>query len=196
MQKHLVNQKFTINDREEERKMREILKDKRGDSTPVILVLVLALLFLFCAMSEFFRLLIITQGVRDGLQQAVISVAISNYDETYRGVREGYSGGYRLLGEQWVEDMDYGDVYYYLDNLLGTKRNGNYHVKEQEKGYEYRLSDLHVEIKNTELAPENTFENFEADVRLTIEIPLSFGWEMVPPLMMELRTWATYMPKF
>ena len=84
MQKHLVNQKFTINDREEERKMREILKDKRGDSTPVILVLVLALLFLFCAMSEFFRLLIITQGVRDGLQQAVISVAISNYDETYR----------------------------------------------------------------------------------------------------------------
>ncbi len=196
MQKHLVNQKFTINDREEERKMREILKDKRGDSTPVILVLVLALLFLFCAMSEFFRLLIITQGVRDGLQQAVISVAISNYDETYRGVREGYSGGYRLLGEQWVEDMDYGDVYYYLDNLLGTKRNGNYHVKEQEKGYEYRLSDLHVEIKNTELAPENTFENFEADVRFTIEIPLSFGWEMVLPLMMELRTRATYMPKF
>ena len=37
-------------------------------------------------MSEFFRLMIIVQGVRDGLQQAVISVATTNYDETYRGI--------------------------------------------------------------------------------------------------------------
>lgn len=29
-----------------------------------------------------------------------------------------------------------------------------------------------------------------------IEIPLSFGWGMVPPLVMELRTRAAYMPKF
>ena len=170
--------------------------DKSGNSTPAIIALILGLLFLVCAMSEFFRMMIIAQGVRDGLQQAVISVATTNYDETYRGLREGYSGGYRLSGEQWVEDLDYDDVYYRLDSLLGTERDGSYHVKEQENGYEYRLSGLRVEITNTELAPVSASRNFEADARITIEIPMSFGWGMVPPLTMELRTKAAYMPKF
>ena len=173
-----------------------LVGDKSGNSTPIIVALILGLLFLVCAMSEFFRLMIITQGVRDGLQQAVISVTTANYDETYRGLREGYSGGYRLSGEQWVEDLDYDDVYYRLDSLLGTERDGSYHVKEQDGGYEYRLSGLRVEISNTGLAPGNASRNFEADARITIEIPMSFGWGVVPSLTMELRTKAAYMPKF
>lgn len=173
-----------------------LVGDKSGNSTPTIIALILGLLFLVCAMSEFFRLMIIAQGVRDGLQQAVISVATTNYDETYRGLREGYSGGYRLSGEQWVEDLDYDDVYYRLDSLLGTERDGSYHIKEQDGGYEYRISGLRVEITNTGLAPGSASRNFEADARITIEIPMSFGWGMVPPLTMELRTKAAYMPKF
>lgn len=173
-----------------------LARDKSGNSTPTIIALILGLLFLICAMSEFFCLMIIAQGVRDGLQQAVISVATTNYDETYRGLREGYSGGYRLSGAQWVEDLDYDDVYYRLDSLLGTERDGNYHIKEQDGGYEYRISGLRVEITNTGLAPGSASRNFEADARITIEIPISFGWGMVPPLTMELRTKAAYMPKF
>ena len=177
-------------------KLWKLLQDKSGNSTPMTVALVLGLLFLVCAMSEFFRLMIITQGVRDGLQEAVISVATTNYDETYRGLREGYSGGYRLADQQWVEDLDYDDIYYRLDSLLGTARDGGYHVKEQGEAYEYRLSNLRVEISNTGLAPGNASRNFEVDARISIEIPLSFGWGMVPPLVMELRTRAAYMPKF
>lgn len=177
-------------------RIKKILCSKSGNSTPTIIALILGLLFLVCAMSEFFRLMIIAQGVRDVLQQAVISVATTNYDETYRGLREGYSGGYRLSGEQWVEDLDYDDVYYRLDSLLGTERDGSYHVRVQDGGYEYRLSGLRVEITNTGLAPGSASRNFEADARITIEIPMSFGWGVVPPLTMELRTKAAYMPKF
>lgn len=172
------------------------LRDKRGNSTPVAIALILGLLFLFCAIWEFFRMMVIAQGVRDGLQQAVTSVATTNYDEAYRGLREGYSGGYRLSGGQWVEDLDYDDVYCRLDSLLGTGRDGDYHVKTQGEGYEYRFYGLQVEIVNTGLAPGDASRNLEADARITIEIPLSFGWGMVPPLVMELRTRAAYMPKF
>ena len=87
-------------------------------------------------------------------------------------------------------------MYYRLDSLLGTQRDGSYHVKEQEGGYEYRLSGLRVEIANTGLAPGSASRNFEADARITIEIPMSFGWGVVPPLTMELRTKAAYMPRF
>lgn len=174
----------------------KFLQDKSGNSTPVTIALILGLLFLVCAMWEFFRMMVIAQGVRDGLQQAVISVATTNYDEAYRGLREGYSGGYRLSGGQWVENLDYDDVYYRLDSLLGTGRNGSYHVKTQGDGYEYRFYGLQVEIVNTGLAPGDASRNLEADARITIEIPLSFGWGLVPPLVMELRTRAAYMPKF
>lgn len=177
-------------------KIRNILRDKRGDSTPITIALVLGLLLLVCAMAEFFRLGLIVQGVRDGLQQAVITVATTNYDETYNGLREGYSGGFVLSGDSWQENLDYDDVYYRLDNLLGTDGQGGYHVKTRGTGYEYRLSGLAVDILNTPLTPGNTNRNFEADARITIEIPLSFGWEIVPPLKMELRTRSAYLPKF
>lgn len=172
------------------------LRDRSGNTTPAIIALILGLLFLICAISEFFRMMVIVQGVRDGLQQAVISVATTNYDEAYRGLREGYSGGYRLSGGQWVEDLDYGDVYYRLDGLLGTRRDGSFHVKMQDGGYEYRLSGLQVEVTNTGLAPGSADRNLEVEARVTIEIPMSFGWGAVPPLTMELRTKAAYMPKF
>ena len=176
--------------------LRKVLRDKKGNSTPLTIALVLGLLLLTCAMAEFFRLAIIVQGVRDGLQQSVITVATTNYDETYNGLREGYSGGYVLSGDRWQESLDYDDIYSRLDVLLYTTAEDGYHVKGNDGGYEYRLSGLNVEITNTPLTPGNANQNFEADARITIEIPLSFGWELVPPLSMEIRTRAAYMPKF
>lgn len=173
-----------------------IFKDRRGHSTPLTIALILGLLLLSCAISEFFRLGIIVQGVRDGLQQAVITVATTNYDETYNGLREGYSGGYILSGEIWQEDLDYDDVYFRLDNLLETDKAGGYHIKEGRGGYEYRLSQLSVDIINTPLTPGNANDNLEVDARITIEIPLSFGWDKLPPFTMEIRTRSAYMPKF
>lgn len=174
----------------------QILKDKKGNSTPLTIALILCILLLCCAMAEFFRLGIIVGGVRDGLQQAVITVTTTNYDETYNGTREGYSGGYSLSGDSWQENLDYDDVLYRLDTLLGTDREGSYHIKRMGSGYEYRLSGLDVEITNSPLTPGNANKNFEADASIRIEIPLSFGWELVPPLSMEIRTKAAYMPKF
>ncbi len=179
--------------------IRKILKRKNGNSTPTTVALVLGLLLLICAMAEFFRLMVIVQGVRDGVQQAVVAVMTTNYDEAYNGLREGYSGGYVRSGNQWVERLDYSDVYHRLDQLLGTRRQGSYHVKVQTQetgGYEYRLSGLFVEIINAPLTPGNASQNMEADVRVTIEVPFSFGWGFVPPLRMEIRTRAAYMPKF
>ncbi len=177
-------------------KLKKCLYNRKGNSTPMTIALILGLLLLICAMSEFFRLIIIVQGVRDGLTSAVITVVTTNYDEAYHGLREGYSGGYILLGEHWEEKLDYDDVYRRLDVLLGTKKMGDYHVKIQDQGYEYRLSELEVKVINAPFTPENTSQNLEASVMVTIEIPLSFGWKLVPPLTMNIRTRAAYMPKF
>lgn len=177
-------------------KLIKIMKERHGNSTPLTIALILGLLLLICAIFEFFRLGIIVSGVRDGLQQAVITVATTNYDETFNGLREGYSGGYTLSGENWQENLDYDDVYYRLDNLLGTDESRGYHIKEDKSGYEYRLSGLSVDIINAPLTPGSADDNFEVDAKVTIEIPLSFGWDKLPPFTMEVRTRSAYMPKF
>lgn len=178
------------------KQIRKILKDKSAESTPMIIAVVLCILLMACAMAEFFRLGIIVQGVRDTLQSSVISVATNNYDEVYNGLREGYSGGYKLSGNSWQTSLDYYDVYGRMDSVLGTQSTGVYHVKENPDGYEYRYNNLAIHIDNTALTPGNANTNFEADVSVNLEIPLSFGWDLVPPLRMEVKTKAAYMPKF
>lgn len=178
------------------KKLKKMIRDNKGMSYPLTVALVLALLITLCTLAEFFRLSIIAYGVRKGLQESVISVATTNYNEVYDGLREGYSGGYFMTGGGWEETLDYGDVYTQLDRLLGTGSEGAYHVKWQENGYEYRITNLNVVINNAPFAPGNANRNFEADVSVQLEIPLSFGWEALPPVRMTIRVKAAYMPKF
>lgn len=101
-----------------------------------------------------------------------------------------------MTGDYWEENLDYGDVYTQLDRLMGTNPDGVYHVKWQGNGFEYRITNLNVSISNAPFAPGNANQNFEADVSVQLEIPLSFGWEALPSVRMTIRTKAAYMPKF
>ena len=56
-------------------KLKKMIKDKKGMSYPLTVALVLALLIILCVLAEFFRLSIIAYGVRNALQESVISVA-------------------------------------------------------------------------------------------------------------------------
>ena len=98
-------------------RLRQILKDRRGVAFPLIIAIVLVLVMLMCCISEYFRLLIVAQGVRDAVQEAVISTVNDNYDDVYHGVREGYSGAYQPMAGDFEESLDYGDIYGRLDAL-------------------------------------------------------------------------------
>jgi len=54
-------------------KIKRIFKDKNGSGFPLIIAITLSLLIVFTGISEYFRLMIVAQGVRDALQAAVIS---------------------------------------------------------------------------------------------------------------------------
>jgi len=91
-------------------KLKRILTDKKGSSFPLIVAVTLCLVMIFTGISEYFRLIIIAQGVRDAVQDAVISTVNDNYDDVYHGVREGYSGGYQPIADDFEESLDYGDI--------------------------------------------------------------------------------------
>ena len=126
------------------RNLPKTLKDKRGTSFPLTVAVTLCLIIILCGISEYMRLMIITSGVRNAVQSAVISTVNDNYSSVYQGTREGYSGAYQLSGSSWVNSIDNGNIYERLDQTLGTKVNGGYHVKYAGNTVEYRIYSLSV----------------------------------------------------
>lgn len=178
--------------------MKKLIANKRGDGNLLAVVVALAIILIATGVWEYTRLMIVASGVRDAVQSSIISVATTNYDEVYNGLREGYSGGYLLDGDSWEESLDIGDIYHQLDTTLGLSRRGGRHVKYAGEVLEYAVWGLDVDIKNAPFAPASadTADRFLAEATIELEVPLSFGWEILPPMRITLHVKAGYTSKF
>lgn len=179
-------------------KIYDTIINKKGTSFPLVIAVTLALVIIFCGISEYIRLVIIAQGVRDAVQSAVISTVNDSYDNVYHGVREGYSGAYQPSAEEFVESLDCGDIYGGLDHLLGLRQENGYHVKYAGNAMEFRLSDLSVALENMPFAPVNpdNSKGFLADATIRLEVPVYFGGKSLPSMAINLKVQAKYMPLF
>ena len=179
-------------------RIKYILKDRRGTSFPLIIAITLSLLLIFTGISEYLRLLIIAQGVRDAVQSSVIATGTENYDNVYQGAREGYSGAYQPMAGNFEESLDYGDIYKRLCDVLGLVRNRGYYVKPALNGnIEYRVWGLLVHIRNAPFAQGDTESGrFVADCTIELEVPVYFSGQLLPPMRITVKTSAGYTPKF
>ena len=119
----------------------------------MVIAVTLCLLMLFMLISEYFRVNIIVQGVRDAVQQAVIATVNENYDDVYHSVREGYAAGWFPEGDgEWFESIDTGDIYGNLSYILGLTTDGEGYMKYAGNELEYTISDLSVRISNNAIA--------------------------------------------
>lgn len=175
------------------------MKDRcGGTSFPFVIAVTLVLLIIFAGASEYLRLLIIAQGVRDAVQSAVISTVTENYNNVYQGAREGYSGAFQPTGGNFDESIDYGDIYRRLASVLGLTRDGTSYVKLLSCGStEFRIWGLSVDIQNAPFAQADTAgERFVVTGTIELEVPVSFGGKLLPPMQMTIRTSAGYTPIF
>ena len=172
--------------------MKEILRDSRASSFPMTIGIVLSLIILMCGISEYFRLQVIAAGVREAVEDAVISTVNDNYAGVYHGVREGYSGSYVPFGEGSWED--------YLDETIGTQLSGGRHVKYADTGtaMEFAIDSLQVTLRNAPLAPSDPAhaQRFEADAIVRLEVPVRFGGRILPSMWITLKVQAGYTEVF
>ena len=173
-----------------------LLKGQRGDGFPLTIAVTLCLLLIFCGISEYFRVTIIAQGVRDAVQQSVISTINDNFDDVYHSVREGYAAGYMPTDDEaWEESLDTGNIYAQLAVTLGLTSTDDGYASYAGDELEYTISDLTVILSNNGLASGES-EGYLADATLVLEVPTSFAGTVLPPLRMLLKEQAKYIPKF
>ena len=170
-----------------------VLRNKDGNAALMACVIVLCLLLVFSVISEYLRLRLIANGVRDAVQSSVISVVTENYDDVYNGLREGYSGGYSLdHNDAWASQVDSGSVLANLSNVLNLIGSSKYVGSDLE----YTISEIQVNVINATFAPNNNTSKFEAEVFINLSVPLSFGWYHLKPLEIRMKVNAGYTPKF
>ena len=173
-----------------------MLKGKPGDGFPMTISVTLCLLLIFCGISEYFRVTIIAQGVRDAVQESVISTINDNFDDVYHAVREGYAAGYSPTEDgAWEESIDTGNIYAQLAATLGLTSTGNGYASYAGEELEYTISELTVTLSNNGLASGES-EGYLANATLVLEIPTGFAGRILPPVRVLLRVQAKYIPKF
>lgn len=167
-----------------------------------MIAVTLVLVILLCGISEYFRLQIIASGVREAVQDAIIGTVNDNYPGVYHGAREGYSGGYQTDGSSvWEQAVTDGDIYSYLDSILGTDERGGSHVKytgDTGTAVEFVITDLSVTVRNAPLAPSDprNAQRFEADALVKLEVPVRFGGKLFPSMRITLKVQAGYIEVF
>lgn len=180
------------------RKIIQLLRSKKGfSSASLAVVIALAGMMFFVVLWQIVRLITISAGVKDAVQSAVIATSVGNYSNVYDGVREGYSGGYRYSGNSWKKAVSTGNVYGRLDQFLGLHSRNGKHTKSSSDGVEYSVYGLTVNIDNAEFAPTSgEITQFSATSYITLEVPLSFCEEVLPPMQIRLCVKSKYTPKF
>ena len=176
----------------------KLLRSRKAySSAPLAVVIALAGMMFFVVLWQIVRLVTISAGVKDAVQSAVIATSVGNYSNVYDGVREGYSGGYRYSGNSWRSAVSTGDVYGRLDQLLGLQSSGGKHVKTNSDGTEYAVYGLSVNVDNAQFAPTSAdIPQFSATSYISLEVPLSFCGDVLPPMRVQLCVKSKYIPKF
>jgi hypothetical protein len=94
--------------------------------------------------------------------------------------------------------LDYGDIYNRLDGILGLSYSGGYHEKRTSDGkLEFKIWNLDVDIRNAPFASSDQVSaRFKADSTIMLEVPVSFGGKLLPPMRIKVKTSAGYTPRF
>ena len=62
---------------------------------------------------------------------------------------------------------------------------------------QHNLKNLDVDIRNAPLASgDQASARFEADSTILLEVPVSFGGQLLPSMIIKVKTSAGYTPKF
>ncbi|MBR1453083.1 MAG: hypothetical protein IJ593_00330 [Lachnospiraceae bacterium] len=136
----------------------------------------------------------IIHKVKDAMNEATVYVANENYDDIYKSLRDGYTGGYKTEAKYIFRDhRDYADIVTRLVDILDVETDGSEFIKNENDVEYYKFYDVDVKITNTGLLQQKKFYNI--DMYLVLEIPMQIS-KISIPLKVNLHSKAEWHPKY
>jgi uncharacterized protein YjdB len=169
-----------------------LLKNNRGNVAVIVPVLLVVLLTVLTSVLEYSRLMSVAASTRDAVSSAMTQICTDNAQQVYPGVREGYSGGYKLEDASWAQNVTTSDILSKVDAKLGTSGG----VKTSDGKLVFQISNLSMSMENAPLAPTGTDEQqLTGTATYTLTVPLSFGWSALPPMTIHMEAKSGFSPQ-
>lgn len=163
------------------------LRERCGEIALLGGVLLLVAMLLLAVSLEVGHVYAAVDRVKDCTNTAVLAVAAGNVDRVHDGVREGTGTARHFTGTVWSRLVSTEEVMEHLAVSLDMTRQG--HDTLVRVGG-FRLTGLRVVPENQ----DNGKLNFTTT--MTVEIPLSMGGGVLPPIQQTVEVHTTYEPKF
>jgi hypothetical protein len=168
---------------------------KRSGAANILTVIIFLIIFVIASgVWEYMRLFTVTREIRDAVSDATVAALAENAYNAYGGVREGYTGAYRINAEDlWDISVVKGDLLVLTGETLGMTRSGDT-LKSHACAIRVKKFDIDVEAI-APAAPSMQIKT-NADLLIGVLIPHDFGWSILPPADMDLKVDASFVARF
>lgn len=164
--------------------VKKLLKDKRGSTLPFVAMICIIMFFFMAAGIEFIRVFAMVDGVIDRTNEAVTAVAAVNGGNYFEGFREVDAQPRIYEEEVFMTMVTTDEVAVVLMETLNLEKKGSSLVQEVKNTPVLILNGLQVSSVGGQFV--TTF---------TLEIPISFGGEVLPPIKKKVEVKSDYLYK-
>lgn len=163
------------------------LRETKGEVALHLSVIVLIATVLMAAAMQVHHVYAVVDRVTDKTNEAVLSVAAANVAGVFPGVRESdWLARQHVSASFWVHLVSTGEVMDALQLSLSATEAGDTGLTAES----FSMTGIRTRYNNAEGGHLNFITT------MTIEIPLSFGQPLLPPVQYDLEVHTTYEPKF
>ena len=128
------------------------------------------------------------------LQQSP-KIMMMSTTECVRDIQVGISHCQMTLKNRWITAIFMLKWIQYLAYPLKTDITSN--LQSDTTEMQFRIWNLQVDIENAPLATsDREGDRFQVDSSIMLEVPVSFGGKLLPPMRIKVKNSAGYTPKF
>lgn len=177
--------------------MRKLLKENKGFSGPMAILIVMFVLMLTTTIMENQRCYVIIQNADEALQAATNTVGVENMHNASTGIRESNSGAYRYdtSGDDWNTNVMAAQITEIVKQSLGLISKDGKLCLPLDYGMGYSVSQIKTTYDNAPLAGGNS-ETLTFTTSAQLEVPLTFMSQPLRPITLDRTVKATFMNKF
>lgn len=164
-----------INSRKQNKILKK-LKSNKGDITITSVGLFMFSMVILALLVEVFSASVIKRGIRDSIEQAIISNATNNYYYAYQGVREESSSTHQKISAEslWDNSATTHDVTDRLVALLKLNKQGNSYIKSNSSNtYEFAISNITIIVDNPQVGEKGVNVIYETTYDLSIPFSIA-----------------------
>lgn len=172
----------------------KIIKNQRGNGYLASAVSCIIFCMIISVSWQVYEIIVIGNQIRNYLKDSVRYTITKNWDDTFSGSRQGYTGAYYWIGDRFQERIDRNDIMQeFADRMKLEKERDGYRKCIQDKT-KYWLGELQVKVKNAKFASISE-DRFEVDASVLVKMQVQFLNQEFP-LKFSIKVKTAFSPLF